>query len=123
MQASPSPGPAGPGASPSPAPAAAAASLWTRHTSPDGRPYWSHPQKGSVWEKPSELKSRVELEMEKTPWKEYETGGRKYWVHNLSKETTWSMPKEISGQSASTVPECFSTRLTLSRADIVARFR
>ncbi|KWU46145.1 hypothetical protein RHOSPDRAFT_32138 [Rhodotorula sp. JG-1b] len=100
MQASPSPGPAGPGASPSPAPAAAAAaaaaSLWTRHTSPDGRPYWSHPQKGSVWEKPSELKSRVELEMEKTPWKEYETGGRKYWVHNLSKETTWSMPKEIS---------------------------
>ncbi|GAA5972082.1 hypothetical protein JCM8115_000816 [Rhodotorula mucilaginosa] len=95
MQASPSPGPAGTGASPSPAPAAAA-SLWTRHTSPDGRPYWSHPQKGSVWEKPSELKSRVELEMEKTPWKEYETGGRKYWVHNLSKETTWSMPKEIS---------------------------
>lgn len=81
-------------ASPSPG----APSLWTRHTSPDGRPYWSHPQKGSVWEKPSELKTPVELEMEKTPWKEYETGGRKYWVHATSKETTWSMPKDISGQ-------------------------
>ncbi|GAA5861781.1 hypothetical protein JCM3774_001299 [Rhodotorula dairenensis] len=93
MQGSPSPLPPA-GASPSPA--APAASLWTRHTSPDGRPYWSHPQKGSVWEKPSELKTPVELEMENTPWKEYETGGRKYWVHADSKETTWSMPKQIS---------------------------
>lgn len=50
--------------------------------------------------------------MENTPWKEYETGGRKYWVHNLSKETTWSMPKEISGQSALLFPECISRRLT-----------
>ncbi|GAA5982093.1 hypothetical protein JCM10908_004736 [Rhodotorula pacifica] len=80
-------------ASPSPGPSS---SSWTRHTSPDGRPYWSHPQKGSVWEKPSELKTPIELEMERTPWKEYETGGRKYWVHSQSKETTWSMPKEIS---------------------------
>ncbi|BGP55203.1 U1 snRNP protein [Rhodotorula sphaerocarpa] len=87
--------PAASGASPAPG-QPPGASLWTRHTSPDGRPYWSHPQKGSVWEKPSELKSAAELEVEKTPWKEYETGGRKYWVHAQTKETTWAMPKEIS---------------------------
>lgn len=100
-QASMSPlNPAASGASPAPG-QPPGASLWTRHTSPDGRPYWSHPQKGSVWEKPSELKSPAELEVEKTPWKEYETGGRKYWVHAQTKETTWAMPKEISGQSPS----------------------
>ncbi|GAA5830706.1 hypothetical protein JCM11251_001050 [Rhodosporidiobolus azoricus] len=77
-------------------PPGSAASQWTKHTSPDGRPYWSHAQKGSVWEKPDDLKTPVELEMSKTRWKEYETGGRKYWVHAVSKETTWNMPKELS---------------------------
>ncbi|GAA5885633.1 hypothetical protein JCM6882_007505 [Rhodosporidiobolus microsporus] len=77
-------------------PPGSAASQWAKHTSPDGRPYWSHPEKGSVWEKPDDLKTPVEVEMGKTRWKEYETGGRKYWVHAVSKETTWNMPKELS---------------------------
>ncbi|KAI5478245.1 formin binding protein [Pseudohyphozyma bogoriensis] len=61
----------------------------------------------SVWEKPSELKTPVELEMEKTPWKEYETGGRKYWVHKDTKETTWEMPiiiREILNRAAAPPP-------------------
>ncbi|GAA5940174.1 uncharacterized protein JCM15063_001728 [Sporobolomyces koalae] len=70
-------------------------SAWTKHTSPDGRPFWSKNGQ-SVWEKPSELKSPAEKEMENTPWKEYETGGRKYWVHERTKETTWNVPKEIA---------------------------
>ncbi|GAA6007728.1 hypothetical protein JCM10207_004855 [Rhodosporidiobolus poonsookiae] len=72
------------------------ASQWAKHTSPDGRPYWSHPQHGSVWKKPDELKTPQEKDMANTPWDEYETGGRKYWVHKTSKETTWNMPREIS---------------------------
>ncbi|GAA5966237.1 hypothetical protein JCM3765_002568 [Sporobolomyces pararoseus] len=68
---------------------------WTKHISPDGRPFWSKNGQ-SVWEKPSELKSPAEKEMESTPWKEYETGGRKYWVHDKTKETTWNPPKEIA---------------------------
>ncbi|GAA6019581.1 hypothetical protein JCM11491_001346 [Sporobolomyces phaffii] len=68
---------------------------WTKHTSPDGRPFWSKNGQ-SVWEKPSELKTPAEKEMENTPWKEYETGGRKYWVHDKTKETTWNPPKEIA---------------------------
>lgn len=39
--------------------------------------------------------------MSKTPWKEYETKGRKYWVHKESKETTWDMPPVLRGQSRS----------------------
>ncbi|GAA5897497.1 hypothetical protein JCM5296_001143 [Sporobolomyces johnsonii] len=74
---------------------ASPSSQWTQHTSPDGRPFWSR-NGVSVWEKPTELKSPAEREMDKTPWKEYETGGRKYWVHSQSKETTWNMPKDIS---------------------------
>lgn len=73
--------------------------------------------KQSVWEKPSELKTPIEKEMEKTPWKEsalpcpasqlcvpaddlsgrYETGGRKYWVSSETKETTWDMPAVLRG--------------------------
>ncbi|GAA5953099.1 hypothetical protein JCM21900_005067 [Sporobolomyces salmonicolor] len=74
---------------------ASPSSQWAQHTSPDGRPFWSR-NGVSVWEKPTELKTPAEREMDKTPWKEYETGGRKYWVHSESKETTWNMPKEIS---------------------------
>lgn len=70
---------------------------WTKHVSPDGRPFWSKNGQ-SVWEKPSELKTPAEKEMESTPWKEYETGGRKYWVHDKTKETTWNPPKEIAGE-------------------------
>ncbi|GAA5849569.1 hypothetical protein JCM8547_000500 [Rhodosporidiobolus lusitaniae] len=70
---------------------------WTKHTSPDGRPYWSKNGQ-SVWEKPDELKTPAEREMASTGWKEYETGGRKYWVKGS--ETTWNMPKELSDIAA-----------------------
>ncbi|GAA5848402.1 hypothetical protein JCM9279_006556 [Rhodotorula babjevae] len=70
---------------------------WTRHVNQaDGRPYWSHPQHGSSWTKPRDLKTPLELEVDKCPWDEYETNGRKYWVHRDSKETTWNMPSDIS---------------------------
>lgn len=73
---------------------------WSRHVNQsDGRPYWSHPQHGSSWTKPRDLKSPLELELENSPWDEYETNGRKYWVHKESKETTWNMPTDISGPS------------------------
>lgn len=56
--------------------------IWVPHFTPEGRPFWNHSgTKESVWSKPTELKTPVEREMEKTPWEEYETGGRKYWVH------------------------------------------
>ncbi|BGP47823.1 U1 snRNP protein [Rhodotorula kratochvilovae] len=73
---------------------------WTRHVNQsDGRPYWSHPQHGSSWTKPKDLKTPLELEVEKTPWDEYETGGRKYWVNRDSNETTWNCPREITGNT------------------------
>jgi pre-mRNA-processing factor 40 len=78
-----------------------AAGFWTKNLSPDGRPFWNHSvTKQSVWEKPSELKTAAELEMENTPWKEYEAGGRPYWVHKETQETTWQTPKVILGASA-----------------------
>ncbi|KAK4698602.1 pre-mRNA-processing factor 40, partial [Phenoliferia sp. Uapishka_3] len=44
---------------------------WIAHLSPDGRPFWNHSlTKQSVWEKPTELKTPIEKEMENTPWKD-----------------------------------------------------
>lgn len=59
-------------ASPQGPPTGPAGGHWVAHLSPDGRPFWNHSvTKQSVWEKPSELKTPVEKEMENTPWKEY----------------------------------------------------
>jgi pre-mRNA-processing factor 40 len=74
-------------------------SNWVAHYSAEGRPYWFNSEsKESVWEKPRELQSAVEIELGNLNWKEYETKGRKYWVHNVSKETTWEMPAEVRGK-------------------------
>lgn len=49
-----------------------------------------------MWDKPDELKTPAERAVgAETPWKEYETGGRKYWVNKDSNETTWNCPREI----------------------------
>lgn len=108
-------------ASASPAPDAAA--QWTKHTSPDGRPYWSKNGQ-SVWEKPDELKSPIEREMGLTGWKEYETGGRKYWVKGS--ETTWNMPQELTGAFSSLhflVVFLAHSPFSLLLADIIARHK
>jgi len=57
--------------------------------------------------------------MENTPWKEYETGGRKYWVHERTKETTWNAPKEIAGKSLPLV----ETEIKLIRTIVLTVFR
>lgn len=68
-----------------------------KHLAPDGRPFWSHSTtKQSVWEKPRELKTAIEIQMEETGWKEYESGGRPYWVKGG--ETTWQRPQAIQGE-------------------------
>lgn len=50
-----------------------------------------------TWEKPRALKTPAELEMEATPFKEYESGGRKYWVDSRDDSTTWDMPAAVKG--------------------------
>jgi pre-mRNA-processing factor 40 len=50
------------------------------------------------------LQTAVELEFEKTPWKEYETGGRKYWVNAEGGETTWDMPLVLKRTSLCSFP-------------------
>lgn len=54
------------------------ASLWTEHTSPDGRTYYYHSEtKQSSWSKPDDLKTPSERLLSKCPWKEHkhaETG-------------------------------------------------
>ncbi len=50
--------------------------------------YWSHAvTKQSVWEKPDELRTPFERAMGKTPWKQYTSGGKPYYVNSLTKET------------------------------------
>ena len=35
--------------------------------------------------------------IDSTPWKEYQSGERKYYVHSVTKESSWTVPKELKG--------------------------
>ncbi|KAG8258733.1 PRP40 pre-mRNA processing factor 40 [Homalodisca vitripennis] len=70
---------------------------WTEHKAPDGRTYYYNTStKQSMWEKPNELKSPVELLIAQCPWKEYRSEQGKTYYHNLStKESRWTIPPEL----------------------------
>ncbi|CAG8524749.1 5350_t:CDS:10 [Paraglomus occultum] len=71
-------------------------SVWTEHTSADGRRYYYNTlTKQSSWDKPEELKTPEERALGTCQWKEFTAdGGRKYYYHAGTKETTWDMPAE-----------------------------
>ena len=61
-----------------------------------GRVYWYHPgERKSVWDKPNELKSARERAMDTTPWREYKSGDRSYYVNKETKESTWKIPADL----------------------------
>ncbi|KAK4055996.1 U1 snRNP protein [Microbotryomycetes sp. JL221] len=70
---------------------------WSKHLSPDGRPFWTNAiTKESVWNKPRDLMTPPEREAdETTDFQELESGGRPYWLNKQTKETTWTRPKVI----------------------------
>ncbi|KAG0236940.1 PRP40 pre-mRNA processing factor 40 [Actinomortierella wolfii] len=71
-------------------------SLWTVYTHQDGREYYYHTvTKQTVWQKPDELKTPKELELEACPWKEYTTKeGKKYYHNAKTSSTVWTIPDE-----------------------------
>ncbi|RXW23051.1 hypothetical protein EST38_g2826 [Candolleomyces aberdarensis] len=89
--------------------------IWTEHRNPEGRTYWFNTgTKNSVWEKPDDLKTPFERALNQTKWKEYFSGGRKYYYHvgakpptfiihtsylyftqTETKESKWDMPDEL----------------------------
>ncbi|KAG8220839.1 hypothetical protein J3R82DRAFT_2333, partial [Butyriboletus roseoflavus] len=87
--------------------------MWTEHRNPEGRTYWFNTAtRESVWEKPdgkhrsynwlsvvstsiTDLKTPFERALTKTKWKEYFSGGRKYYYNTESKESKWDMPDEL----------------------------
>lgn len=71
-------------------------SAWAEHRTAQGRVYWYHrTEKRSVWDKPDELKSARERAMETTPWREYKSGERSYYVNKETKASTWTMPPDL----------------------------
>ncbi|KAF9157388.1 PRP40 pre-mRNA processing factor 40 [Actinomortierella ambigua] len=70
--------------------------LWTVYTHQDGREYYYHTvTKQTVWQKPNELKTPKELELEASPWKEYTTKeGKKYYHNAKTSSTVWTIPDE-----------------------------
>ncbi|KAF7316925.1 hypothetical protein HMN09_00426700 [Mycena chlorophos] len=84
-------------------------SVWTEHRNPEGRTYWFNPSTNeSVWEKPdgalSSLHASPALTLQRsqnsralneTKWKEYFSGGRKYYYNTETKESKWDMPDEL----------------------------
>ncbi|KAI8346809.1 hypothetical protein B0O80DRAFT_222600 [Mortierella sp. GBAus27b] len=71
-------------------------SLWVEYTHQDGRKYYYHTvTKQTVWQKPDELKSAVEIALETSPWKEYTTPeGKKYYHNATTKDTVWTVPED-----------------------------
>jgi pre-mRNA-processing factor 40 len=51
--------------------------------------------KTSHWEKPAVLQTAFERAMVSTPWKEYTSKGRPYWVHKETKQSVWDLPEEL----------------------------
>lgn len=70
-----------------------------------GRTYWYHPgERRSVWDKPDELKSARERAMDSTPWREYKSGERSYYVNKETKQSTWTIPADLQAY-LNTIPD------------------
>uniref|UniRef100_A0A8C4XAC0 Pre-mRNA processing factor 40 homolog B n=1 Tax=Erpetoichthys calabaricus TaxID=27687 RepID=A0A8C4XAC0_ERPCA len=71
--------------------------LWTEHKAPDGRTYFYNSEtKQSTWEKPDDLKSKVELLLSQCLWKEYKSDtGKPYYYNSQTRESRWTRPKEL----------------------------
>lgn len=83
--------------------AAQPASVWSEHTTPDGKKYYyNNMTKQSVWEKPADFYPNPT--MNASPWKEYTTEtGRSYYYNTVTKVTQWEMPDELKGQTNGTM--------------------
>lgn len=69
---------------------------WVEYANDQGRPYWYHTkEKRSVWEKPAELKTPRERALDKTPWRQYRTGEKVYYVNRETKESVWRLPDDL----------------------------
>ncbi|KAK9898497.1 hypothetical protein P389DRAFT_193530 [Cystobasidium minutum MCA 4210] len=78
----------------------ASPSIWQAFKAADGKPYWYNSQtKQSVWEKPEELKSPLELALAELGWRQYESAGKPYYVNNETKATTWDIPADVKSKA------------------------
>jgi len=75
---------------------------WVEHVAEDGRPYWHDRETTtSTYDKPLALMTPMERAERATAWKTYvapkDANGvaRTYYVHDVTGETTWDVPKEI----------------------------
>ncbi|KAJ3122005.1 hypothetical protein HK098_003190 [Nowakowskiella sp. JEL0407] len=69
---------------------------WSAHTTPDGKSYFYNALTNqTTWEKPDELKTPLELALDKLPWKKVVSAdGKVYYYNKQTNTTTWTCPKE-----------------------------
>ena len=94
---------------------------WTEHRNKEGRVYWYNPAtRESVWEvsisidilrrmhadirihpwqKPTALKTPIELALTELGWKQYDSNGRPYYVNAVSNTTTWEIPSDVKNKA------------------------
>lgn len=67
---------------------------WNEAHDPEGRVYYYNSESGeTTWDKPRELYSELELQLEKHGWKTGETeGGKLYYYNESSGESRWEVP-------------------------------
>lgn len=73
---------------------AVADTTWQTHKTPTGKEYYYNPTtQQTTWDKPFELMSDLEKELDGLDWKELETDqGKKYYFNKVTKTTTWKVP-------------------------------
>eukprot|EP00051_Salpingoeca_urceolata_P007020 m.92991 g.92991 ORF g.92991 m.92991 type:complete len:722 (+) comp15081_c0_seq2:71-2236(+) len=72
--------------------------VWSEHRMPDGRTYYyNNDTKASVWEKPAELKTHLEIKRSLCPWKEFKQPdtGKTYFFNQATKQSVWEKPQEL----------------------------
>nr|CAG8546270.1 9315_t:CDS:10 [Entrophospora candida] len=81
---------------PPPPPPPPTSTVWTEHSSPDGRKYYFNSiTKQSSWDKPDELKTPEERSIGSCAWKEFTAdNGSKYYYNSNTKESKWEIPAE-----------------------------
>ena len=71
--------------------------MWTRHTAPDGRPYYYNAVlKKSSWTQPAEFPGGPQAGSDRPTWEQHRApDGRVYFFNRETKQSKWTRPEGV----------------------------